>query len=58
MPHTVEPGQSRRNLTTVDGSGRERVKAYCAVSLANSSRRACQGNRSRLAGPKLGVGSG
>ena len=27
MPHTVEPGQSRRNLTTVDGSGRERVKA-------------------------------
>jgi len=20
MPHTVEPGQSRRNLTTVDGT--------------------------------------
>lgn len=43
MPHTVEPGMTRRNLTTVDGSRRERVKGYGAVVPVADQRQAPTG---------------
>ena len=43
MPHTVEPGMTRRNLTTVDGSRRERVKGYGAVAPVADQRQAPTG---------------
>ena len=46
MPHTVEPGMTRRNLTTVDGSRRERVKGYCAVAPVTNQRQAPNRRRS------------